>query len=146
MEVSFNDDQSSSILFKVNDIEQTIYTYQNGYITMSERTSNHDNTLVGYLEGLGELVRWLGKLKFLNPPKEELTEYELSNRIHHTYYLNQDNKGQVAKNKNILMHACYFRDQKRITFFPRKEIIIKYVDFRMALIHAQYFAKQIKDF
>ena len=128
----------------------TFYEYKDGTITMSERTTEHENSISSYNEGLDDLVRWLGKLKILSPPVTGLTEYQLDLRyegdtLQHTYYLNQKGKGKIGKKKNILMKSCFDVTTNRLTFFPRPKLEINYMDFRMAITHAQYFAEQIKN-
>jgi hypothetical protein len=142
---------NASIVFSVDGVAQTTYTFVNGLVTMSARTNNHFNTIASFNEGVAELLRWSSKIQQLyKPTGSNTTEYEteLSYKdkiLHHTHYLNQNEVGKIDKKKNILMKASYKTDTKIITFFSRPEIILTFVDFRMAITHTQWFGKQIKN-
>jgi hypothetical protein len=127
------DSKCSILQFAVDSIPVTKYTYQDGIITLAERTTKHYNTLAGFKSGLQTVGKWMRNIETIdnNSKKNNLKAFKMSSVLNKKGVL----QFQYYIGKSRVIRVQYHRTTKLLTFLPRSEISMNLEDFYMLYLY-----------
>ena len=120
--------KTSTLEFLFNGVPVTTYSYANDFITMSARTTKHYNTYQNYRDGLVVVRNWLNTtVAGLNPDLTKISPFKTV--ISTKKKADHITEFQFIAGKKKIVRSTYSTETKLITFWPRKEVSVRFSDF-----------------
>lgn len=135
--------KSTSIIFSVNDVEITIYTYDQGSnkISMSARTQNYANTYDMFNAGILDVSTWVNIIGTFTPSNIKDSYITLNTNNTKIVYRYQVEINDV---KTSVINATYNARTDLIVFKSRPSITVGYDDLVESLKFTKMFLNKIK--
>lgn len=116
---------TASVDIFINDLLITTYSYEDDMITLSERENTDSIDLTEFSETINSVTEWVGLVRSLLAPADEKRSFfseemqKLSGKV----------EGKFVVSVNQITEMEFETSTELVSFQPRSEMILKFVDF-----------------